>query len=505
MSEGAWTRFLEHAAHARTKPTFEIEERRPKLEVAAGLRGALEAARDGGDWQALLRQALRPPTRHPLVPPRYRLVPPRQRKWLLEWADHDPESLRSSLAAFLDTSFDPVERFAGFAAAGEAAPSEGEASDERQRLRRETATNTLGSLFNFAVAPGSLPIMRAWAFTRLRELLGLAIPASDSLTGQYAAGLDFARNVRARMEAHPVAVRDMVDVQGLMTVGVNEQVLWTTEAPRDWLARGSRAVGPDTAYLTACTVYRNEAPYLPEWIEFHRLAGVERFFLYNNGSTDNHLEVLGPYLEDRTVTLHEWRPAPPDQREVYDKCLTEHRQDARWIAFLDIDEFLFSPTGTSVAELLRDYEAWPGVGVNWAMFGTSGHRTRPEGLVTESYLMSDAGETGLIKSIVDPLRTVRADSSHHFAYEYGLAVDENGWPLPGAQTKSTSFERLRINHYVSRSEEDVRAKVGRAGSWNHLAPWRMRDLEGELELVRDETIAPYVPALKAALAEVEAR
>ena len=48
------------------------------------------------------------------------------------------------------------------------------------------------------------------------------------------------------------------------------------------------------AYLAACTIYRDDADYLPEWIEFHRLVGVERFFLYDNGSTDDHLEVLAP-------------------------------------------------------------------------------------------------------------------------------------------------------------------------------------------------------------------
>ena len=42
-------------------------------------------------------------------------------------------------------------------------------------------------------------------------------------------------------------------------------------------------------YLAVCAIYRNEAPYLREWIEFHRLVGVERFFLYNNESTDDHM------------------------------------------------------------------------------------------------------------------------------------------------------------------------------------------------------------------------
>jgi hypothetical protein len=32
-------------------------------------------------------------------------------------------------------------------------------------------------------------------------------------------------------------------------------------------------------YLAVCAIYRNEAEFLGEWLEFHRLAGVQRFFL----------------------------------------------------------------------------------------------------------------------------------------------------------------------------------------------------------------------------------
>ena len=47
-----------------------------------------------------------------------------------------------------------------------------------------------------------------------------------------------------------------------------------------------------TPYLSICAIYRDEAFYLREWLEFHRLVGVERFFLYHNLSIDDHLSVL---------------------------------------------------------------------------------------------------------------------------------------------------------------------------------------------------------------------
>ena len=43
-------------------------------------------------------------------------------------------------------------------------------------------------------------------------------------------------------------------------------------------------MAPAQPYLTACMTYSNHASYMREWIEFHRLVGVKRFYLYDNGS-----------------------------------------------------------------------------------------------------------------------------------------------------------------------------------------------------------------------------
>jgi hypothetical protein len=416
-----------------------------------------------------------------------------------DWVDTDPDSLGGALEIFLESDLDPRTRFDRFAGVGLRRTAEIADSARATALGRQT-TFFLGSFLDFAIAPESVPVVRGF-FRQLQDLLGVETAQAEGLTGDYTAQLDFAREVQDRMEAHPIPGIDMVDVQSLMLIGVQEHVLWA-DGVQAVLGKPVERPPVDT-YLAACSVYLNEAQYLREWLEFHRLVGVERFFLYDNGSTDEHLEVLAPYVESGIVTIHRWEPSPPDQREVYEDCLQRHREDARWIAFLDIDEFLFSPAsgtgGGSVAELLRGYEDSPGIVVNWAMFSHSGHRTRPEGLVIDGYRLRDHADTGLVKSIVDPLRAVGCESAHTFTYDSGLPVDENHWPVAGAQTKSTSFERLRINHYASRSEEELREKVGRGGGWTHLKRWRMRDLRGELDLVEDDSITRWVAQLEQAL------
>ena len=187
--------------------------------------------------------------------------------------------------------------------------------------------------------------------------------------------------------------------------------------------RGSRRVGYARARyprplgtrpnvrLAACAVFKDEASYLAEWVTFHRLMGVDRFYLYDNDSSDDWRKVLAPEIGAGIVRAMAW---PGDavqggvQGPAYSDCIRRHSRDARWIAFIDIDEFLFSPSGRPLPDVLTEFDRVPAVVVNWRNFGTGGWEHRPKGLVTENYLTrapDDFAMSRLVKSIVYPRKT----------------------------------------------------------------------------------------------------
>jgi hypothetical protein len=273
------------------------------------------------------------------------------------------------------------------------------------------------------------------------------------------------------------------------------------------------ATGP---YLSICSLYKDHADYLREWIEFHRLVGVERFFLYDNESSDEHADVLAPYVEHGIVQVHHWPTPPSVERGVpwsiigaFDDCIARHRGDSRWIAFLDVDEFLFSPTGRPLPEVLSSFEEFAGVEVSRLDFGPSGHRTKPDGLVIESYLHRRAytipkKDWEHVKSIVDPSRVDHAFNAHGFFYTEGYAVRENGERAledPPGRRGFPMASQLRINHYITKSEEEYDRK---GTQWADAGlPWPDVDRAGFLEFLsteRDETITMYAPALRETLA-----
>jgi glycosyl transferase family 92 len=263
-------------------------------------------------------------------------------------------------------------------------------------------------------------------------------------------------------------------------------------------------------------MYRDHAEYLPEWIEFHRLVGVERFFLYDNRSADDHRRVLAPYLDEGTVIVHDWpnpvaveRGVPWGLIPAFDDCLERHRHDSRWIAFVDVDEFLFPAAGGSLPEVLAGYESWPGVCVSRLEFGTSGHLHKPSGLVIESYLRRRSYPPGSeveIKSIIDPARAAHCVNAHRFAYKDGFAVDENEQPVVGPPyVKSRiSTSAMRVNHYATKSEEEYRRKQTQWNTAGRQVSWPPPEWFDSLQAEFDDAITTYASALRERLKRVQA-
>ena len=259
-------------------------------------------------------------------------------------------------------------------------------------------------------------------------------------------------------------------------------------------ARWPRPIGTRPPIgLAVCAIFRDQARYLAEWVSFHRLQGVERFYLYDNRSTDDWRAELEPEIEAGIVEVQSW-PFVPGQLSAYEDCLRRHRDDARWIAFIDSDEFLFSPTGKTLPEVLRGFDTHAAVVANWRVYGTSGWEQPPEGLVIENYLMRPPDEyegNRQMKSIVNPRSAMGgALSAHHFQLR-GDAVGEDRRPIKFVIREPTA-ELLRINHYYTKSQAEFERKIqipaatgtSREG---YTAP---------ADAIRDETILQFAPQLR---------
>lgn len=220
--------------------------------------------------------------------------------------------------------------------------------------------------------------------------------------------------------------------------------------------------------FAVCAVFQNEGPYLKEWIEFHKLVGAQRFYLYNNLSTDNFEEILTPYIESGDVVLIDWpykqkpgdRSWMPIQWRAHTDCVKQARKDkVRWIAFMDLDEYLFPVEGELMIDTLSKFErkGIGGIAVNWQLYGTSFVKNLPKDQLMIEVLRYKARRTyhenSQSKAVVRPKYTTSCRDSHTMHYVKGYrCITEKGERVTGLRTPSVSVKKLRINHYWTRDE-----------------------------------------------------
>jgi hypothetical protein len=257
--------------------------------------------------------------------------------------------------------------------------------------------------------------------------------------------------------------------------------------------------------LVVASMFKNESPYLAEWVSHHFEHGADHIVLYDNGSTDDGRAKVQPWIDSGEVTLFDWPQLKTEgaQYNAIHHSLDLMKQRARWITFLDLDEFLFSPLGVPLPEVLSEFSEEVGIDVHWVCYGSSGHISTPSGSVRDNFVRRaplQFKRNRQFKTIINPREAVkRIPGNHEWTFQGGrAAVNERRRPLevpislrdrierkirkifPLAHRwlavhfplsfsyfhlimREVSVEKLRINHYIVKSKEEFMEKQVRHG------------------------------------------
>lgn len=233
--------------------------------------------------------------------------------------------------------------------------------------------------------------------------------------------------------------------------------------------------------LAIVSMFRNEGPYIKEWVKYHKMVGVDHFWLYDNGSTDDWRSELQPYIDSGLVEVFDW-PSPfewdtsshePIQYAAFKDGLIRAKEVATWVALIDLDEFLVPMKENSVIDCLnKHFSHADAIYVNWRNFGTS-NVWIPLGDPILFQLTSSSSKAhprnGIGKSIVRPSAVNENNICypHHFPLHLGKNYVNGignilGWDNGQITLDGKHYDRfLRINHYCLRDEnyyQNVRLK-----------------------------------------------
>uniref|UniRef100_A0A6I9QFE3 Glycosyltransferase family 92 protein n=1 Tax=Elaeis guineensis var. tenera TaxID=51953 RepID=A0A6I9QFE3_ELAGV len=216
--------------------------------------------------------------------------------------------------------------------------------------------------------------------------------------------------------------------------------------------------------MCVCTMVRNQARSLQEWIAYHSRIGIQRWFIYDNNSDDGIEQVIESLASSSNynITLHSW-PWVKTQEAGLAHCALRARGHCEWVGFIDVDEFLYLPAKIMLHDVLHKYSSKPWVGelrTACHSFGPSGRKTIPsEGVMVGYTCRMNSPERH--KSIVRPeaLNPSLINVVHHFHLKDGM--------------RYVNMDRgvMVINHYKYQVWEVFKEKFYRRVA-TYVADWQ---------------------------------
>jgi hypothetical protein len=223
-------------------------------------------------------------------------------------------------------------------------------------------------------------------------------------------------------------------------------------------------------FFCIAAMFKNESLCLEEWINHYISRGVEHIYLINDFSDDDYKTITDRYAD--SVSVFHSDIVTNDvgkQVKVYDKYLKPILHETTWLGIVDLDEFLYSPTNENIIDILKKYENYSSLRVDWLSFGSNGHKNQPLSLVsgfTKRAVFNNKSEmlysyksitkTSQIKNSIGIHSTDVSGAVFQFAYH------------------DDRVPSLVINHYQIQSENFWKEKKCTKGDSNN---WRVRTFD----------------------------
>ncbi|NEO52697.1 MAG: DUF563 domain-containing protein [Okeania sp. SIO3B5] len=214
--------------------------------------------------------------------------------------------------------------------------------------------------------------------------------------------------------------------------------------------------------VSICAIIKDELPYLLEWIAYHRVIGVDNFYIYDNGSTDGSTELLKRLDKLDVIDYIYWPRQGNQNSQVFAYWNAVHRakEQTDWIAFIDADEFILPHQHPDIHSFLSNYNDVGGIAINWKLFGSSGNRYKLNGLLLERF--SKCAEpnfhTHLLYKTIARINLIKGVSVHNCSYvrddcKY-VYPDRTPVQLKGKVNHHINHSIIQINHYFTKSLEE---------------------------------------------------
>lgn len=193
-------------------------------------------------------------------------------------------------------------------------------------------------------------------------------------------------------------------------------------------------------YLSILAIMKNEAMNLKIWIDHYISQGVDHFYLIDNGSDDESVNIINDLIKNNyPITLHillEKYVQVKHYRYVYDQ--ENLKKATKWLIVADLDEFFYCKN-SKISNELQNYEDYDYITSKWRMFGSNNYIEHPKDIRI---------------SLTKRVKNLNINTKYIFQTKNINSSSVNiHWLSDGYTNNIELSEVFRLNHYPIQSKE----------------------------------------------------
>lgn len=223
-----------------------------------------------------------------------------------------------------------------------------------------------------------------------------------------------------------------------------------------------------------CCIGRRENAYIREYVGYNKALGFTNICLFDNNydGEEDFRDVIGDYIDNGFVILKDYRNRKVCQLDAYNECYRTYGEEYDWIAFFDIDEFMFVNCNKTIGEYLArpEFNGFDMLHINWLLFGDSGQlRNDGRGILQRLTQHLDINHKTLYdfpdnfhsKSIIrGGLKNVYWDGTSHTPVCNLKCCNSYGIPCDGnSPFVAYDFRNAGIRHFTTKTAVEYADKI----------------------------------------------
>lgn len=209
-----------------------------------------------------------------------------------------------------------------------------------------------------------------------------------------------------------------------------------------------------------------DEPNIGEWVAHHLLLGFDKVVIFDHLSKVPIVNFLGTNFDNRLSIIPVSGGGNIKLNLMNNALEIGKNGNYSWMLYLDADEYLNLNGFDNIKNYLGYFKEADSIGINWLMFGTSGHKEQPKGLITENFIRSDLRLNSHVKSFVRPSLVARSENPHFYVMvNKSRCYSGNGTRMPMGPFNNQPLVFIKakayIAHYYTQSEQEHKRRKSR--------------------------------------------